>query len=207
MFKNTPSIEMPLANMRSWSGNQIDCLCNLRQRKIFLQAGTADDVVGYGITRLLEKQLCPFAEPSNVKFVANDGAAHVFPTNIDGEGNNACNESESPYIANCGYDGAGEVLKWLYGERLNPRSSGKLSGSIIPFAQTGTFGAPGLADTGFLYVPKNCQRDDISVCKLHVALHGCTMNYEQIGDKFLTNTQYNLWAGLWPTLLVCRGYG
>lgn len=196
MFNNTPSIEMPVANMRSWSGHEIDCLCNLRQRRIFLQAGTADDVVGYGIARLLENQLSSFTEPSNVHFVANKGAAHVFPTDIDGAGNNACDESVSPYIANCGYDGAGEVLKWLYGQRLNSRSSGKLSGSIVPFAQTGPFGAPGLADTAFVYVPAECHRDNPSVCKVHVALHGCTMNYEQIGDKFLVKSGYNLWAGL-----------
>lgn len=202
MFNDTPSIEKPLANMRSWSGHQVDCLCNLKQRRIFLQWGTEDDVVGYRITKLLESQLSPFTKSSHVKFVMSAGAAHVFPTDLDRQGNTACDESALPFIADCGYDGAAEVLKWLCGERLNPRSAGKLSGSVIPCAQTGIFGASGLADTAFAYVSKKCQPGSTSVCKLHVALHGCSMNYEQIGDKFLTNTVYNLWAGLFQILEV-----
>lgn len=202
MFNNTPSIEKPLANMCSWSGDQIDCLCNLKQRRIYLQAGTADDTVGLGITKLLQSQLSRFTEPSSVTFTTSYGAAHTFPTNLDGQGNSPCNQTAPPYISNCGYDGAGAVLKWLYGESLKDRNTGTLSGSVIPFAQTGMFGAPGLAKTAYVYVPVICQSGGTSVCKLHVALHGCTMNYEQIGDKFVANTGYNLWAGMFPRMTL-----
>ncbi|KAK4502432.1 hypothetical protein PRZ48_005857 [Zasmidium cellare] len=211
LFNGTPSIEKPLVNMRSWSGHQIDCLCNLKQRKIYIQAGTADDVVGLGITTLLEDQLSHFALPSNVRFVTSDGAAHAMPTDVDGQGNSPCDESTLPYIANCGYDGAGEVLKWFYGERLKPRGQGPLSGDIFSFPQIGMLGAPGLAETAFVYVPKKCQHGRRAVCRLHVALHGCGMHFEQIGDKFLVNTGYNLWADtnemivLYPQTTVDNG--
>ncbi|KAF2163260.1 hypothetical protein M409DRAFT_26304 [Zasmidium cellare ATCC 36951] len=211
LFNNTPSIEQPLANMLSWSGSEIDCLCNLKQRKVYIQAGTADDVVGLGIARLLESQLSHFTDPSNAQFVTSVGAAHVFPTDLDGQGNSACNQSALPYIANCGYDGAGEVLKWLYGNGLKPRSERPLSGSILPFRQTGIFGAPGLAETAFVYVPEKCQQGGKTACKLHVALHGCGMHHEHIGDKFLVNTGYNLWADtneivvLYPQTTVDNG--
>lgn len=66
---------------------------------------------------------------------------------------------------------------------------------MISFAQSGDYGAPGMAGTAYLYVPVACQSGNKSRCKLHVALHGCTMNYESIGARFLVNTGYNLWAG------------
>ena len=38
------------------------------------------------------------------------GDAHVFPTDFDSASNKACSASASPYIANCGYDGAKTAL-------------------------------------------------------------------------------------------------
>jgi poly(3-hydroxybutyrate) depolymerase len=47
--------------------------------------------------------------------------------------------------------------------------------------------------TGYLYVPANCASGS-TVCKLHVALHGCLQSYNNISDKFINNTGYNKWA-------------
>ncbi|KAH6867573.1 Alpha/Beta hydrolase protein [Thelonectria olida] len=192
MYNNNPSITQPVANMKSWSGNRIDSVANLKNRQIYMQVGSADTTVGPKPMNQLKSQLANFDDSSKVSFVSTNGAAHVFPTDFDGSGNSACNQAASPYISNCGYDGAGGVLRWMYGE-LHARNTGTLSGSVVSFAQTGSYGASGMAGTGYLYVPQACQGGSI-VCKLHVALHGCQQSYSQIGSKFIDNTGYNKWA-------------
>lgn len=140
----------------------------------------------------LKQQLSGFAPAANIAYVTRSGQAHTFPTDFNGAGDNACGLSLSPYISNCGYDGAGAVLQWMYGT-LNARSSAA-QGSVVSFSQTGSYGSAGLDKTGYLYVPKACA-DGSVVCKLHVALHGCLQSYSSIGKKYITNTGYNLWAG------------
>ena len=112
---------------------------------------------------------------------------------MDGTGDNTCDISLSPYISNCNYDGAGSVLKWLYGD-LQARNDGASTGNIVQYPQRGRYGAAGLDTTGYLYVPKTCAGSSATVCKLHVAMHGCLQSYSQIGSKFITNTGYTKWA-------------
>ncbi|KAH7147118.1 Alpha/Beta hydrolase protein [Dactylonectria estremocensis] len=192
MNNQNPFITKPVANMQSWSGNQIDSVANLKNRQIYMQVGSADTTVGPKPMNQLKAQLANFDESSKVSFVTTNGAAHVFPTDFDGSGNNACGQTMSPYISNCGYDGAGAVLKWMYGD-LAPQNNGQLSGTLVSFSQTGTYGASGMDSTGYLYVPQACQSGS-TVCKLHVAFHGCAQSYSHIGAKFISNTGYNKWA-------------
>lgn len=124
-------------------------------------------------------------------------ARHVFPTDFDGEGNGVCGEDAAPYVANCGYDGAGEVLRWLYGAEADLKARRRveeLEGRMVEFEQKGEFGGPGLGRTGYVFVPRECE-DMKTECKLHVALHGCTQGYEQIGELYVQNTGYREWAG------------
>lgn len=190
MYNNNPSITQPLANMKSWSGNQIDPTSNLASRRIYLQVGSADTTVGPNVMKALQSELSGFG--GSTTFVTTNGAAHTFPTDFSGAGDNACGSATSPYISNCGYDGAGAVLQWMY-STLQARNDGTLGGRTISFDQTGSFGAPGMATTGYLYVPAACASG--TQCKLHVALHGCLQSYGQIGSKFIDNTGYNKWAG------------
>lgn len=192
MNNMTPNTQTPNKNMAAWSGNQIDNLANLKTRKIFLEVGTSDTTVGPNLMNALQAQLQPYSSAENTAYIKRAGQAHVFPTNFDGQGNNQCGSSTSPYIANCGYDGAEEVLKWMYGN-LNPRAS-TAQGSFVTFDQTGKYGAAGMASSGSLYVPKACQ-DGKTACKLHVALHGCQQTMSAIGNKYTVNTGYNEWAG------------
>ena len=184
---------MPTANMKSWSGNQIDVVSNLARRKIFLEVGSADTTVGPNPMNALKAQLANFDSSANTTFVEHSGQAHTFPTDFDSSGDNACGSALSPFISNCNYDGAGAVLQWMYGT-LKARNTGTLTGSIVSFAQTGSYGASGLDTTGYLYVPATCA-SGATVCKLHVALHGCAQSYSQVGLDFIQNTGYNKWAG------------
>jgi hypothetical protein len=193
MYNQNPSITAPVANMKSWSGKQINPVSNLQSRKIYMWTGSADTTVGPNVMNQLKAQLANFDTPANVSYITTSGAVHTFPTDFDASGDNSCSSSVSPYISNCQYDGAGAVLKWMYGS-LNARNTGTLSGSIVSFSQTGEYGASGMDTTGYLYVPKACQSGSGIVCKLHVALHGCLQSYSMIGSKFVSNTGYNMWA-------------
>ncbi|KAF7713449.1 Esterase PHB depolymerase family protein [Penicillium ucsense] len=192
MYNGNPSITTPIANMKSWSGNQIAPTSNLKNRKIYLWTGSADTTVGPNVMNALNSQLSNFDTSADVSYVTTSGAVHTFPTDFSGSGDNSCSMSSSPYISNCNYDGAGAVLQWMYGS-LNARNTGTLSGSIVSFAQTGAYGAAGMDSTGYLYVPASCQGGS-TVCKLHVALHGCLQSYSNIQMEFVQNTGYNKWA-------------
>lgn len=148
--------------------------------------GTAVTTTGLNTADQLDEQLSAFYDPARVSYVKTPGASHTFPTDLDAPGNIACSQSAFPVVSNCGLDGAGAVLEWMYGE-LGPRNTGTLSGSVLSFDQTGALGSLDLDRTRYLYVPKSC--------RLHVALHGCRQNHGHIGTHFIDNTVYNLWAG------------
>jgi poly(3-hydroxybutyrate) depolymerase len=193
MYNNTPSITTATNNMRSWSGSSIDSTANLANRKIYMQVGTSDTTVGPNPMAQLRAQLANFYNSANVSYVTTSGAAHTFPTDFSGSGDSSCSFAASPYISNCGYDGAGAVLKWMYGS-LNPRNTGTSTGTVVSFDQTGSYGAAGMDSTGYLYVPRNCAPGGGTVCKLHVALHGCLQSHQNIGMTYINNTGYTMWA-------------
>lgn len=196
MYNANPSITTPIANMQSWSGNEIDTVSNLLNRKIYMWVGSSDTTIGPNVMNALKTQLDNFTSSADISFVETSGAVHTFPTDFSGSGDNSCSSSGSPYISNCNYDGAGAALNWLYGS-LNAKNTGTLSGSVVSFDQTGNYVASGMDSTGYLYVPASCQGGS-TVCKLHVALHGCLQGYSEIGSDFIDNTGYNMWAGMTP---------
>ena len=195
MYNQTPSITAPDANVKSWSGtSNEDSTANLATRKIYLWDGSADTTVGPNVMAQLASQLSTYYTASNVSNITTSGAVHTFPTNFSGSGDNSCSSSVSPYISNCSYDGAGAVLQWMYGS-LNAPNTGTLGGTVVSFSQTAFIAAGnGMDATGYLYVPANCAPGGTTVCKVHVALHGCLQSYSAIGSDFINNTGYNKWA-------------
>jgi poly(3-hydroxybutyrate) depolymerase len=180
------------SSINNWSGSQIDPKAGVASQRIYMFVGTSDSVVGPNPMDALRKQYTNNAVPSgNVEYVKRSGAAHVFPTDFDAPGNNSCGSSSSPYVSNCGYDGAKAVLTSIYGT-LNPRNNSPAASNYIEFSQSSFTSNPGMASTGWVYVPSDCASG--AQCKLHVALHGCLQSYSQIGDKFITNTGYTRWA-------------
>jgi poly(3-hydroxybutyrate) depolymerase len=197
MYNGTPTIATPESNMTAWSGSQIDSLANLATRKFYGFVGTQDYIVGVNPMNQLKTQLqAKGITVANTSYVTNGSAAHVFPTDYSGQGDNACNSSSSPYISNCSYDGAGAVLQWMYGTLTARTAPGaQLNGSVVAFDQTPYGGGQnGLDTTGYLYVPLNCGNTSGITCKLHVALHGCVQSYSKVGMSFINNSLYNNWA-------------
>jgi poly(3-hydroxybutyrate) depolymerase len=180
------------ADINNWSGSAIDNKANIAGQKIFMFVGNSDSTVGPNPMNALQTQYTNNGvSAANLDYIRRDGAAHVFPTDFDSAGNNACNSTSSPYISNCGYDGAKAVLSKFYGT-LNPRNDAPAAGNYIEFDQTAFINNPGVAPTGWLYVPANCAAG--AQCRLHLALHGCKQEYGSVGDKFIKNSGYTRWA-------------
>jgi poly(3-hydroxybutyrate) depolymerase len=181
------------ADLNNWSGTSIDPLANVAGQKIFMFVGMSDYTVGPNPMNAVQTQYSNNGvSAANLSYTQRSSTAHVFPTDFDSTGNNACSASASPYISNCGYDGAKAALSKFYGT-LNARNNAPAAANYIEFDQTPfTAGNPGMAATGWAYVPANCAGG--ALCKLHVALHGCQQNFATIGDKFVRNTGYSRWA-------------
>jgi poly(3-hydroxybutyrate) depolymerase len=55
-------------------------------------------------------------------------------------------------------------------------------------------GAPvaiSLADSGYAWVPRGCERGG---CRVHVVFHGCRQNAQSVGERFVRESGYNRWA-------------
>lgn len=181
------------ADLNNWSGTSIDPLANVANQKVYLFVGTSDYTVGPNPMNAVNTQYANNGvAAANKAYVQRSGTAHVFPTDFDATGNNSCGSSASPYVANCGYDGAKAVLSHFYGS-LNARNNAPAAANYIEFDQTPFIaGNPGMAANGWVYVPANCASG--ATCKVHVALHGCQQTYATIGDRFIKNTGYTRWA-------------
>jgi len=173
---------------------QIDSLSNLQRARIYVFSGTKDTVV---YQQAVDTTVSFFKEAgvpaANVKYVNNVPAGHAFITPAFG---NVCADNASPYISHCTvgkqmYDQAGALLQQIYGALTQPAQA--LTGSIVPFDQREFASAgTGMADTGYLYVPKSC--DEGAACKVHVAFHGCKQSAAVVGDDYFAKTNYNQWA-------------
>lgn len=180
-------------SINAWSGNQIDAKSNVAGQKVYMFVGTSDFTVGPNPMNAAQTQYANNGVPAaSLTHVQRAGTAHVFPTDFDATGNNACDTSASPYISNCGYDGAKAMFEKFYGT-LNARNNAPAAANYIQFDQTPfTAGNPGMSPSGWVYVPAGCSSG--AQCKVHVALHGCQQNYDTIGDKFIKNTGITRWA-------------
>ncbi|MEJ8854261.1 PHB depolymerase family esterase [Variovorax robiniae] len=181
------------ADINNWSSTAIDDKASVAQQKIYLFVGNSDTTVGPNPMNAVQTQYTANGVAvANLDYVKRASTAHTFPTDFDGTGNNNCNSASSPYISNCGYDGAKAALTRFYGP-LNARNDTPAAANYIEFDQSAFTSNPGMAPTGWVYVPSACA-GGATACRLHVALHGCLQNYATVGDKFLKNTGYTRWA-------------
>jgi hypothetical protein len=102
-----------------------------------------------------------------------------------------------PYINNCGFDAAGELLQHIYRGKLTPpkkstppNASAYIQFDQKPFVPLGyTLATAGLLDTGVVLVPASCQAKQ---CLLHVALHGCEQGAGHVGPEFYEHAGYKV---------------
>ena len=177
---------MPYLKVAASRGD-IAALENLQDDKVWILHGTQDNRVSRKVTEVQQALYENLGVKVDTQYELAVG--HGFPTVDSGV---ACDASESPHINQCNFDGAGEILKVLYGE-VNSKT--QVTGELVAFDQ-GQFLDEGqsntLADTGYLYVPTACKNGE--VCRIHIAFHGCSQNVDSVERAFVENAGYNAWA-------------
>jgi len=128
-----------------------------------------------------------FIPAEQIERVDDVPAGHVFPT--DGRGN-GCTELTPPFVGDCGYDAAGELLKQLYPGLHAPQA--KAQAELLQVALPGA-GEAELMETAYLFVPPGCS-DGAEACPLHLVLHGCAQSVESVGTEFIELSGYLDWA-------------
>ena len=119
-------------------------------------------------------------------------AGHSLVVDRDGS---ACDANASPFIDDCDYDQAGEILRWIYPDLVG--RPGPAAGRRIVFDQTeflaGAVGW-GVAREGVAYVPADCEA--VPGCRVHIVFHGCLQSRttDGIGDLFIERTGYMRYA-------------
>jgi len=193
---DTGSRNLPylVSTINTWSGNgYIDPTANLAASRVYLFSGTIDSTVRQPVMNDLRSMYGNYVASANIQYKNTLAAEHAVPTDSSG---NACSYNGTPYVNNCNFDAAGEILKWIHGS-LNARNTGTLSGSFVNFDQRAYWGngdptSHGMANDGWAYVPASCAAGQS--CKLHVAFHGCKQNAATVGSQFYGNAGYNRWA-------------
>lgn len=170
---------------------EIDPIADVAADRVYLFSGSSDTIVVEPIVEAAANFYRQLGLPdANIKLVKDLPAGHAFVTDDQG---GACEKSAGPYVVNCHYDQAGELLHHIYGA-LQPRAQSP-DGDYFEFNQR-PFGqgsvVDGLAEHGFVYIPKSCREHE--GCRIHIAFHGCAQNKAQVGDAFIKSTGFARWA-------------
>ncbi len=160
---------------------------NLVDDRVWLFRGTADSKVSALVHWAGADLYAEFIPADQIRRVDNVDADHVFPA--EGRGND-CHAVVPPFVGDCDYDGAGELLGFLYPGLEEPQP-GKV-GDLLSVALPGADEAE-LLETTYLYVPTACE-DGTQSCALHLVLHGCAQSAEVVGTDFIEMTGYLPWA-------------
>ena len=89
-----------------------------------------------------------------------------------------CFKIQKPWIVNCNYNLAFNMMSYLNGPILDPVSFNE--SRIFSFPQNSS--VTGINDLGFAYIPEQCER---MTCKVHFQLHGCDMNFKSINLEWV----------------------
>jgi len=186
-----PVAELADALRADAAAGRVAPLENLADDRVWLFHGSRDAVVAGGVSDALAELYAALLPAGNLRYVDDMAAAHLFPT--DGRGGD-CGVSQPPFVGDCGFDAAGELLQFLYPGLAAPRAA---PGAPAPAELTARDlpGGPdaGLAATAWLYVPAACRRAGAG-CALHLVLHGCAQSAQQVGSAFIERSGYLPWA-------------
>ena len=170
------------------SSARIDATTHLSRSRAWLFSGRNDRTVFPQVVEALRDFYGAYK--AQVVLVADQPAGHGMVTAHHG---NPCSATEPPFIVDCDYDAAGELLNFLYGKLAAPAA--KEGGRLLRFDQAAYAGGDAKAismdDTGFVYVPQRCTTER---CRIHVAFHGCRQGAAEIGERFVREAGYNRWA-------------
>ncbi len=177
----------------------IDSTLNLQKAKIVLFFGEKDPVVKKPQLDLMVKFFESFTPPSQVKSILHPEANHAFPTVNYG---NPCGKLRLPWISDCDvnfvedffrfFDAKEQVRsnrslqifkKTIYSENKDNPLWKKFDQSLLSDDRK----TAGLAEWGAIYVPNKCKTQE---CGLHLAFHGCQMNWQYVQNQFIEKAGY-----------------
>jgi poly(3-hydroxybutyrate) depolymerase len=163
-------------------------LAAIRRQRVYLFTGGADETVRSSIVRAAAEFYRGLGLPAtNIRLVERTEAGHAFLTE---DGPLACGATRPPYVEDCDYDQAGEILTHLLGPLQPARAP---TGQWRRFRQQPD--APSWANfapEGSLYVPSDCATR--GGCRVHVVFHGCRQNTEAVGTAFTHGSGFHRWA-------------
>src|SRR4051812_33684500 len=103
------------SDLDHWSGTADDALANVARQKVFTWVGGSDYTVGPNPMAAVKTQYQNNGvTAANLSANQLASAGHTFPADFAGAGDNACGTTASPYVSNCGYDGAGAMFRHFY---------------------------------------------------------------------------------------------
>lgn len=206
------------STLREATAATIDPLGNLQGDRVWLFSGALDslappqamDALRDYYAALFGRQ--EIANPAeNIAYVHDRPVAHAMIVDAPGPATDtSCSDDGPPYISDCDYAAAGEMLRFLYRlpEDAAPPPYGDWDRSaLVEFDQTAFFdttdASVSLNRAGHLYVPRQCRGD--AACPLHVAFHGCRQSREAVNRAcgvgrdcaalyFFADAGYNEWA-------------
>lgn len=190
---NVPNVPLLAQRARTLAAKgRIDPLSALMDDRVYLYSGKADRTVVKPIVEAAARLYTELGLAAGaVRFLDGGPAGHAIVTDDTGL---ACGRSGSPYVTDCDYDQAGDLLQHIYGS-LQPRSAAP-RGRYLTFDQkrysSGGADDAGLASVGVVYLPQVCERQ--AGCRIHIALHGCSQSREQVGQVFIEGSGFARWA-------------
>jgi poly(3-hydroxybutyrate) depolymerase len=154
---------------------------------VWLFHGSLDTTVATAVSDALAALYAEFVPAGQIRYVTDIGSGHTFPA--QGRGSE-CSAMEAPFVADCDYDAAGEMLQYLYPDLKSPDSAleSNLTETSLPGAA-----AAGLSETAYLLIPPVCVEGE-QACALHLVLHGCAQSAVQVGTDFMQLSGYLPWA-------------
>lgn len=167
------------------SSGRIDPVKNLAGAAVWLFTGTQDRTVKPEVVFELRR----FYELHGARaaLVSDRPAGHAMVTEVSG---NRCDETSKPFINDCDYDAAGQLLRHLLGTLAPP--SARPAGQVMKFDQASYGGYDAsMDDEGYAYIPDACAAGG---CRVHVAFHGCRQNAAAVSEAFVRGAGYNRWA-------------
>lgn len=181
---------------RGAANGEIAPIASVVTDRVYLFTGRSDRTVLPAIVKSAAEFYQQLGVPvSNIRLVSTLDAGHAFVTETEGQ---ACDVTGKPYVVDCDYDQAGDLLAFIYGAMEPP--SPRARGTLAVFDQrpfTADLAHHGLADLGAIYVPETCADGGSTAamrCRVHIAYHGCAQNRDVVGDAFVRQTGFGRWA-------------
>jgi poly(3-hydroxybutyrate) depolymerase len=182
-----PIAELAAAIRAAAAEGKVADTANLSGDRAWLFHGASDTVVAAAVSDAATALYAEFLPAEHIRYVTDVSIGHNFPARGSG---NPCDTFEAPFVGDCDYDAAGELLTYLY-PGLQDRGAAE-PGPLVEVALEGAEAA-GLLPVAYLFVPPACEGAD-AACALHLVLHGCAQSSAQLGTDFIEQSGYLPWA-------------